>query len=56
MTIEPGSELAWSRDVLSEYFAIVDSTPEIDRARMRFVAAFGAIPPERRDSADAVRS
>lgn len=34
--VESGSELAWARDVLAEYFSIVGSNAEIDRARARF--------------------
>lgn len=37
--IEPGSELAWCRDVLTEYFEIGAHAPEIERARIRFEGA-----------------
>lgn len=37
--IEPGSELAWCRDVLTEFFEIAGHAPEIDRSRRRFQAA-----------------
>ena len=42
--IEEGSEIAWARDVLGQYFAIVGSSPEIDRARRRFGATMSASP------------
>jgi nitroreductase len=38
-SIEDGSELAWSRDVLNEYFVIAGSSPEIDRARQKYLAS-----------------
>ena len=37
--IEPGSELAWCRDVLTDYFEIGGQAPEIERARIRFEGA-----------------
>ena len=44
-SITPGSELEWSHDVLAAFFAVAGSSPEIDRARARYLAL--PLPPAR---------
>ncbi len=44
MTVAPRSELAWAGDVLDEYFRVVGSSAQIDRARSRYRSVSGTLP------------
>jgi nitroreductase len=46
------NELKWARDVLDEYFAVVQDTPPIGRARALYAARSAAGPAAAQDGAD----